>query len=865
MTLAISYRAALLAMGGLLSAAQAFAAQDPNSEALARTSGFIGPDIIVTARKRDELLQEVPLAIRAIGSDIIEREGLRTVEDLSRRVPGLTYDLGGFLNDTRPAVRGMQAERGRPSVAILLDGLDLSGENMVIAGGGAAVNTALFDLDRIEVVKGPQSVLWGRNAFGGAINFISREPQHTFKGRLNGEIAEGGLYAIDGAINIPIVKDRVALRLNGVLSDRDGYYRNPATGGRLGSGRTEGFGGSLLVNLTDDIKVVGRYIHLDQRMAEAPSALLTSNTRLPVPGGRYAPAPGAPSIFPCPTDLSGLTPPQQQNCTRGTFVGDVQATIDDVDLSADPFTGEPMRGMRLEQDIATLSVRWDADWGTLAYRFGHLDNRSAIEQDGDYTDFAGPPGFVLSLSAFQVLDFKNRTFDHELKFNRRFGKVDVLLGGQVFSETSSVANSAQFWLRNPASPLGGPPFFLSTAPKTDFAWPLTTNRKTSYAGIYGSLGWDVTESLRLGADLRWNYDSIRFDIPGFRIQDVSLSQLTPTCLPQLANGTVFSPGNPAGPPPGGIVACPRAASLKSEKLTPRITAQYQLTSDMLIYASFSEGFKPGGYNTNEIIDFTDQLYLPERVKAYEAGVKSVWLDKRLIVNADVYFNDYTDQQIGVQQASASQGGQVIVGSGIVNAGKVRVYGVELDADWQAADWLRLGLGYAYTNSTFESFVQGPPPGSPAAAFIECGVPDGQSSSDQFRAEAGNICGDFSGNDVGKSPRHALFLSAEVRQPFNAEGDSWFLALNSLARSSRFVDESNLARLPGTWRVGARAGVEWQRLSVTAYVDNLFDDRTIETAQRTVDPGRSEGFAPARGILAYLPNPRTFGLRVGARF
>ena len=105
----------------------------------------------------------------------------------------------------------------------------------------------------------------------------------------------------------------------------------------------------------------------------------------------------------------------------------------------------------------------------------------------------------------------------------------------------------------------------------------------------------------------------------------------------------------------------------------------------------------------------------------------------------------------------------------------------------------------------------------------------------------------------------------MRQPVNAAGDSWFLALNGLGRSSRFVDESNLARLPGYWRIGARAGVEWRRVSVTVHVDNLFDNRTIETAQRTVDPGRSEGFAPARGILAYLPNPRTVGVRPGTRF
>ncbi|MDZ7589021.1 MAG: hypothetical protein U5J78_07795 [Parasphingorhabdus sp.] len=175
----------------------------------------------------------------------------------------------------------------------------------------------------------------------GAINLVSRAPGNGREGRINVDIAEGGLFAIDGAINLPIIKDRVALRINGVFSDRKGFYRNPATGARLGTNRTEGAGGSLLI-VTDNLSVVGRYIYLNQQMSEAPSVLLTPNTRLPVPDGRFAPAPGAPSVLPCPANLSGLTPPQVLNCTRGTLVGDVRAREDQIDLSPDPFTGRAM-------------------------------------------------------------------------------------------------------------------------------------------------------------------------------------------------------------------------------------------------------------------------------------------------------------------------------------------------------------------------------------------------------------------------------------------------------------------------------------------------------------------------------------------
>jgi iron complex outermembrane receptor protein len=844
--------------------ALALAAPAPASGAEPAEPGIA--DIIVTARKRAEALQDVPLAIRAFEEGAIQREGLRSVEDVTRLVPGLTFDMGGFLNDTRPAVRGMQAERGRPSVAVLIDGQDLSGENLSIAGGGASLNASLFDLERIEVVKGPQSVLFGRNAFAGAINYITRDPQGVLEGRVQGELAEGGLKAIEGAINVPVAGDRLAVRVNGAFKERDGFYRNPVTGARVGGMRSEGVSVALLVKPHDEVRIVGRWIHSRERATEMATAFLGANVRLPAPGARYSAAPGAPATIPCPDNPAALPPPAQAQCTRGTLVGEIRAGESDLQLSPDPFTGRPFEGLRLTQDVVSLNASWDSEWGSLTYRLGYLNNHSSIVQDGDYSNFAGPPGLVLSLNALQDLTYANKAWDHELRLFRRFGRVDVLVGAQLFAEESSLVNAAQFWLRNPNSPLAGPPFRLATAPRPDFQFPVVNTRDTDYYGVYGSLGWDVTERLRLSADLRWNYDDISYTIPGWRSQDVTLSNLRPVCLPQFANGAVFSPQNPAGtPPPGVVAACPRTATLKYEKLTPRFTAEWRAAEDVLVYTSWARGFKPGGFNTNEIVEFAGQGYQPERVTAYELGVKSSLFDRRMTLNADVYYNDYKDQQIGVQNTNISQTGQVITTAGIVNAGKVRILGFELDADIRLTDTLSFGVGYAFTRSKFEEFIQGPPPGSPPSAFDACGVPQGQTSSDQNRAEAGNLCADFSDKLVGKSPRHALNLSADWRLPFGAERDAVFLGANARYRSQRFTDESNLAFLPEYWRVDLRAGVEWRQLMLMGYVDNLFDDRTIESAQRNVDFGRPEGFAPGRGFLAYLPNPRTFGVRAAWRF
>lgn len=823
-------------------------------------------DIIVTARKKSEVLQDIPLAIRVYDSAMIRREGIARIEDIARKTPGLTFDIGGFPNDTRPALRGMQAERGRPSVAVLIDGQDLSGENLSIAGGSASLNTALFDLERIEVVKGPQSALYGRNAFAGAINYVSKAPNGEFSGRVAGELGTGDLKVLQGAVNVPLIGDKLAVRVNGAVRDSNGYYTNPVNGGQLGAENSKGVGIAALIAPISSVRIVARYQHSKDRMSDSATAFIGSNVRLPAPGANFAAAPGAPATIPCPASIAALTPAQQVNCTRGTVVGSLSANESNIQMGNNPINGRPPFGMQITQNLASVDASWTGDIGTISYRFGSLRNTSAIEQDGDFSNFAAGPGLVLSLQVLQQLRYRNKHSDHELRYEGEFSNVSLTLGAQYFREDSNLINSSQFWLRSATSPLAGPPFRLATAPLAVPTFPVLNSRNTEYYGVFGGVGWQVTDKLKLSAEARWNKDTIDYGSNGIRRQDVSLSQLVPQCLPAFANGAVFSPTSPATtPPPGIVVACPRTASVDYKKVTPRGTIEYKATDDVLAYVSVSKGFKPGGFNTNEVAEFTGQGYQPESVIAYEAGVKTSWLDRRLVLNADVYYNDYTDQQIGVQNTNVAPSGQVITTAGIVNAGKVKVLGFEADLNYRATENLSLMLGYAYTDSEFKEYIQGPPPGSAAAAFTACGVPAGQTSSDQNRAESGNACGNFTGKKVGKSPKHSLTSSVEWRQSFGPGNDSWFLEANGLYRSKRFTDESNLAYLRGYARFGVKAGADFGRMSLTGYVDNLFDSTRIESAQRVVDFGRPEGFAPGRGIIAYLPKPRTIGLRGEVRF
>lgn len=822
-------------------------------------------DLIVTVRRIDETASTVPLSIRTFGEEQIIRQGITDIEDVVRLTPGVTFDLGGFPNDTRPAMRGMQAERGRPSVAVMLDGLDLSGENLAISGGGAGVISDLMDLERIEIVKGPQTTFYGRNAFAGAINYVTKKPSDFFEGRLEVDIAEYEQRRMSGMISGPIVDGLLSYRVNAAVRESDGFWTNPVNGGPLGAEQFEGIAGALRFTPGEDWDINLRYQLSSTDNSDNPTAQLPANVRRAVPDGTFtAGPPGSPSL-PCPAELSGQPAPIVGACTRGTFVGAIRADIDDVQMGVNELTNQPPIGLELDQQLVALNASWQTDFGEFRYNFGWVDDDSFIQADGDFTDFPGPPGFVFSLSALQELDYADERFDHNFFWTHSVGAFNFLLGAQYLEEESRLINSSSFWVRNPQSPLGGPPFFLNTR-QTETMFPVRIDRETEYSAVFGKVNWRITDTVRLGLEARRNSDDITYAVSGWRLQDVSLRGLAPVCLPGIPQGAIFMgvPG-PNVPPPGTVQACPQSEGLSYNEFTPRVTIDWQVNGSTLLYGNAARGFKPGGFNANELIDFEGQGYLPEFVDSYELGFKSFWNDLRLSVEGALFYNDYTDQQIGVQVNQTGAGDTITSIPGITNAGQVDSRGLEIATRWRATNRLDLNLAYAYTDATYEEYVQGPSATAGPGSFTACGVPDGQTSSPQIRAEAGNACADFAGNRVPKNPKHAVNFGALYRGPIGNSGNTWFVELNGLYRSKRFLSEANLAWMPSYTNYDLHAGLEFDNFSVIGFITNLTDDDTIRNAQRNVDAGRPEGFAPGRAVIAYLPEPRVAGVRLIFRF
>jgi iron complex outermembrane recepter protein len=215
----------------------------------AETATGQGDEIVVTARRREESIVDVPISIAAYSSQAIQDKGMSNVSTVAQMTPGLQFDRGATAGDIRPSLRGIALIEGRSNVAIIVDGIDVTGVslNTTIGGGGSQTSATLMDLERIEVVKGPQTVYFGRSAFAGAIQFISKDPSFNTGGSIQGSIGNYGRRELSANITGPVIGDTVAAKLTATYRDFNGFYKNPGNGMGLGGSEVWGVGGSALV------------------------------------------------------------------------------------------------------------------------------------------------------------------------------------------------------------------------------------------------------------------------------------------------------------------------------------------------------------------------------------------------------------------------------------------------------------------------------------------------------------------------------------------------------------------------------------------------------------------------------------------
>mgnify|MGYP001810789992 CR=1 FL=1 len=348
--------------------------------------------------------------------------------------------------------------------------------------------------------------------------------------------------------------------------------------------------------------------------------------------------------------------------------------------------------------------------------------------------------------------------------------------------------------------------------------------------------FDITSQLEISAEARYSHE--KFD---YLFGRTLLLPLSPTG--QIVTNSAFT-GTPFRP------------ESSTNMFTPRVTVNSKVTDDALVYASWSKGEKPAGFlNVAIVLDPNDAFYNPEKLFNYEAGFKTSWLQDRLRLNGAYFHMVYKDRltQILVPDSRSPQGTNTLTR----NQGEAKVDGIELEATIAPMEGLTLSAAYTYLDPRFtDSEV----PNTSALTIAGSGNCRVGTVGPQV------VCfTNTNGNQLEQSAKHAF--SGSINYVYNLAND-WDLTTELAAqyRSKRYLSPDNLTWTPSYWNFDLRVGVQNERISILAYVDNLFNDDKIKSAQSYGDPFIAPPFAPpVLAYTTYAPDKRQFGVRLGYKF
>jgi len=558
--------AALVALSG-----NAFAQQPTDAD----TTGLT--DIIVTAQKRATNIQDTPIAMRAFDADAVLKAGINDVNGLNRLAPDL-----GITNDTqytKITVRGISSqdhsETADPALTINIDGEYI---NRPIA-----LNASFFDLERIEVLRGPQGTLYGRNATAGALNIVAAKPKlGEFSGFVTGSYGNYKAISAEGAINVPL-GEKVAIRAAGMHNEHDGYFNN-APAGRLSAGNTDAARLAIYAEPTEGVRVylAGEYVDVNTTGIAQYGIVVANNGVLAKPG--YAS--GIVDVIP--------STPQLEN-------GGVPLNLD----FTPPRKSFPLGNLgftRIKQYAVRGRVDVDVgDIGTLSYIGGYRDVKSDVSQPLN--------GFVPT-TFIQNYSKDSQTQSHEVRLSGgETGGIIYQVGGFYFYEDQQMAQGLFL-------PLAAGGSYLNY-----FYRPYVKNK--SMAAFAQATVPLIADVLSVTGGIRYTKDKKR----GLFINYGPQFGRGPT--PPAMNDTT-RPGRSQFEPP----------RLNEGQATWTLGFDYNPTRDNLIYGKVSTGYKAGGFDNVG-------AFGAEKLTAYELGSKNTFANRTIQFNVAAFYYDYKDQQIPV--------------------------------------------------------------------------------------------------------------------------------------------------------------------------------------------------------------------------
>ena len=831
----ISLGALLIASSAITSPAIAQSGSPQSSEQVPATTtadrtATGSNEIIVTARRGEERLIDVPIAIQAFGSEELEKLNIQSLDDLSKFTPGLELVPASQPGGTTVSLRGLTVDRGRSAVAVRIDGIDVTAEAVSNSGLGYFPNQRLLDLERIEVVKGAQVALYGRSAFGGAINFVTKRPSLSeFAGSVSAGANSEREYEVSAKVSGPVIADKLGLGLTAAYWDDGGSYRNQLNGGRIG--RSDGYGvsGSLLFNPVPGFTNFTRVEYSEDNANIRPGVIVTANTTK-----TFAP------------DVAAVL-------TGGTarlFAGEVpKVTEENIFIGLDPFTDENYRGIRNKN--FTFSNLLEFDFGDVGFRSSTAylnlksnNYQSTTYRPAPYVNAAGQPdlngtimpaGGFLAQQIYMLTD--NDIISQELQFfsNDSSSRFRWVIGGLYWYENVDQIQDQPTLSPSVPIPTAQVKQFLRD---NTFVNERTYNRKTEHFSGFAWAEFDITETLALALEGRYSKEDIDYRTTGTVNVSIATAGPTPTSPPVIRQ--VSAAPNPQLP-----------GFSKDSYFTPKATLTFKPNPDLTIYASAAKSVKPAGYATGGQNSFDDfNRFDRETLWSYEVGTKASLFDNRLQFDGALFYQDYSDQQISTTVLDTTTN---LPRGTIDNAGKSRRYGVDLAVVVRPTPQLTFSGDYTYLDTKFIDYevfttsrttaVNGP------CVRIET-----------LGTRRGCIIS-YDGQEAGQVPKHQFSVSANYTNELGG-GFDYFIEPNVRYKGKRFLDEGNNSTAPDYWRADLRAGVRSDNLTVTLYVENVFDDDTPTNIVRYFDYNEGGG-TPVP--LVFLPDPRTGGVNVRYSF
>ncbi|MEQ8412134.1 MAG: TonB-dependent receptor [Erythrobacter sp.] len=782
-----------LAVGAICLVLPAVAqAQDASDGGAEATSDQGLRQIVVTAQRRAEAQQDVPIAITAFDQAEVERFNARDISELAGQVPNLVLtevNIGPSL--AQVSIRGVNSQDPEksfdPAVGTFLDGIYL---------GTSAFNLLdTFDLERIEVLRGPQGTLFGRNTTGGALNATRRRPTGEFGAR--GVVTVGNFDTLDfrGEINTPLIGDTVSLLVRGQYLTDDGFFANPA-GGSRGARDRWNFGTVLRIETPGVATFDIIYDHAEDNSDLAP----------------YVPR-GIAGTEPLPIDLIQTTFPVPATVTPA-FGPDplclIQGICDDpvnpVSTSTDPHF--------LDARLDALTVTGDiylSDTLTLSTVFGMRDSREEV-----FIDFDGS-----SATAFNVVREQDYSqYSGEIRLASSFeGPINFVAGAFHFHSEYSLRQAIKLDLSVVGAPVPPGVLFVNGAGDED-------DHESTTTAIFAQADWAVTDTLTLtlGGRATWDEKSIET-----RFYDAGLP---PTAPYQITDGI----------PDGRPLTDAGGASEDWFEFTPKVMLTWEPDADMLYYASFTRGYNAGGFSARAgtVRDVTTP-FDPEIIDAFEVGGKLDLLDRRLRINAALFWNEYKDKQ---EEAIEPGPPPTFTSTTVRNVAEARIRGAELEVSALPFEGLRIdaSLGYLDAEYTdYEAFIA-------SSTYI----------STPPQPPGTLILADLSTLELRNAPE----WTGSIGATYTADLGFGELQLNGQGRyvGERVQEFFNSPRgiVEGLWRVDSSAtisfgGPDQDMFRVTAFVENLFDEQI--------------NFGLTNSIVDFgtLSPPRLYGVEIGFAF